>query len=366
MIPIFDISINKKAKNFVNKCLNSNWISSQGNFVKKLEKSISKYHKVKYCIVTSSCTTALHLAVRSLSLKKGQEIICPALSFISPANMVLLESLNLKLIDIDKETLTLDPKLIEKKITKKTKAIIIVHQFGHSADMDEIMKISKKYKLKVIEDNAEAIGGKYKGILNGTIGDISTLSFFGNKVISTGEGGALLTNNKKIYEYCLEMRDHGMNLKKKYFHKFLGFNYRMTNIQAAIGYEQFLRISKILKFRQNQMMYYYSSLKDINEIKLRQFKEWCKPSHWLTTVSCKKREDRDKLLKFLKSKKIEARKMIFPINFAKHVKLKQKFTIAEDISLSSLHLPSGFSLTNRQIKYIASNIKLYFKKKSQK
>ena len=143
MIPIFDISINKKAKIYVNECLDSNWISSQGNFVKKLEKIISKYHKLKYCVVTSSCTTALHLAVRSLSLKKGDEIICPALSFISPANMVLLESLNLKLIDIDKDTLTLDPKLIEKKITKKTKAIIIVHQFGHSADMDKIMKISK-------------------------------------------------------------------------------------------------------------------------------------------------------------------------------------------------------------------------------
>ena len=119
MIPIFDISINKKAKIYVNECLDSNWISSQGNFVKKLEKIISKYHKLKYCVVTSSCTTALHLAVRSLSLKKGDEIICPALSFISPANMVLLESLNLKLIDIDKDTLTLDPKLIEKNYKKQ-------------------------------------------------------------------------------------------------------------------------------------------------------------------------------------------------------------------------------------------------------
>ena len=249
-----------------------------------------------------------------------------------------------------------------KKNYKKTKAIIIVHQFGHSADMDKIMKISKKYKLKVIEDNAEAIGGKYKGVLNGTTGDISTLSFFGNKVITTGEGGALLTNNKKIYKYCLEMRDHGMDFNRKYFHKFLGFNYRMTNIQAAIGYEQFLRISQILRSRENQMKYYYSCLKDIDEINLRTFKKWCKPAHWLTTISCKKRKDRDKLLKFLKSKKIEARKMIFPINFAKHVKSKQKFRIAESISLSSLHLPSGFRLTNRQIRYIASNIKLFFKK----
>ena len=363
MIPVFDIEISKKAKKFANNCLNSNWISSQGVYVKKLEKIISKFHKVKYCLVTSSCTTALHLAIRSLSLKKGDEIICPALSFISPANMVLLESLKLKLVDIDIETLTLDTNLLRKKINKKTKAIIVVHQFGHVADMDEILKISRKFNIQVIEDNAEALGGKYKGKVNGTLGDVSTLSFFGNKVITTGEGGAILTNNKRIYMKCLEMRDHGMSVKKKYFHKFLGFNYRMTNIQAAIGYEQFLRISKILKARNQQMQIYTKYLKNIKDIKLRKFKKWCQPTHWFMTVSCNKTKDRDKLIKFLKNKKIEARRMVFPINYAKHIKTKEKFKVAEKVSLSSLHLPSGYKLRNNQIEYIAAMIKLFFKKK---
>ena len=364
MIPIFDINLNKKAKIYVNDCLKTNWISSQGIYIKKLEKAIRQFHKIKYCVVTSSCTTALHLAIRSLSLKKGDEVICPALSFISPANMILLESLNLKLVDIDKETLTLDTKLLEKKISKKTKAILIVHQFGHSADMDKIIKISRKFKLKIIEDNAEALGGKYKNKLNGTIGDISTLSFFGNKIITTGEGGAILTNNKKIYKACLEMRDHGMSNKKKYYHKFLGFNYRMTNLQAAIGYEQFTRIDQILRIRSKQMNLYYKELKNIKNIELRKFKNWCQPVHWLMTITCKKKNDRNRLLKFLKLRKIEARQMVLPISLAKHINTKEKFKISEKVSFSSLHLPSGYNLTNKQIKHIALVIKSYFKEKN--
>ena len=246
MIPIFKPVISDKGKKNVLKCLKTSWISSQGKFVKKFEDALKKFHKIKYCVATSSCTTALHLAILSLGLKKNDEIICPALSFISPANMVLLSNLKLVLVDINPITLTIDENKIEEKITKRTKAIIVVHQFGHSANMGKILKIKNKYNLKLIEDNAESIGGKYKKKLNGTLGDISTLSFFANKIITTGEGGAILTNNKKIYLKCLEMRDHGMSKKKRYFHTMLGFNYRMTNLQAAIGLSQVHEIKKIL------------------------------------------------------------------------------------------------------------------------
>ena len=163
MINIFEPYLNKREiqKN-INYCVEKNWISSQGKFVKEFEKSLAKYHDVKYCVSTSSCTTALHLSIKALDLKKDDEIICPSLTFIAPANMIILSGAKLVLVDIDRDTLTLDPNKIEKKITKKTKAILVVHQFGHAAHMDEIRKISKKYKLKIIEDNAESLGGSYK------------------------------------------------------------------------------------------------------------------------------------------------------------------------------------------------------------
>ena len=162
MIPIFDTQLSSKAKKNVVECLKSGWISSQGKFVLKFEESLKKFFKMKYCLVTSNCTTALHLSILSLDLKKGDEIICPALSFIAPANMILLSGAKLVLVDIDKDTLTIDPQKLKKRITSRTKAVMVVHQFGHAAHMDEIMSLARKFNLKVIEDNAESIGGKYK------------------------------------------------------------------------------------------------------------------------------------------------------------------------------------------------------------
>ena len=210
MIPIFIPKLNKKAKEYVIKCIETNWVSSQGAYVHKFEQALAKYHRVKYCVVTSNCTSALHLAIKSLNIGKGDEIICPDLTFLAPANMIVLSGAKLKLVDVDPETFNIDHKQIEKNINKNTKAIMVVHQFGHSADMDPIMKIARKYNLRVIEDNAESIGGKYKGKKLGTIGDLGTLSFYANKIITSGEGGAILTNSKKIAARCFILRDHGM------------------------------------------------------------------------------------------------------------------------------------------------------------
>ena len=253
MIPIFVPSLNDKAKKYVKKCLDDNWISSQGEYIKKFEKALAKYHKVKYSIVTSSCTSALHLSLKSLNIKKGDEVICPDLTFIAPANMIALSGAKLKLVDVDPETLNIDYKQLEKNISRQTKAILVVHQFGHSADMDPIIKIAKKYKLKIIEDNAESIGGRYKGRKLGTIGDLATLSFYANKIMTTGEGGAVITNSKVIADRCYMLRDHGMTKTsdpiKRYTHLDLGYNYRMTNMQAAVGFCQLETFNITLKSR---------------------------------------------------------------------------------------------------------------------
>ena len=364
MIPIFDTYLSPKAKYNVLDCLKTGWISSQGKYVLRFEKKLSKYFKMKYCLATSNCTTALHLSILSLNLKKNEEIICPALSFIAPANMIILSGAKLVLVDIDPETLTIDPKKIEEKITNNTKAILIVHQFGHAAHMDEILKISKKYKLKIIEDNAESIGGKYKNKLLGTFGDITTLSFFANKIITTGEGGAILTNSKSKYLIMKEMRDHGMKYNKKYKHIRMGFNYRMTNLQAAIGCDQITNLNRILKKRKIIEEIYYKNLNNIDQIELRKFKNWCSHVNWLITFKFKKKGLRNKFIKYLKDQKIDCRQMINPINEALHIKnlIKDKSPISKKISHNSVHLPSGLNLSKNQIIKVCLMIKKFLKK----
>ena len=366
MIPISEPYLSKKTKKYLNKCYESNWISSQGKYIKDLERLLAKYHNVKHCILTSSCTSALHLSLKSLGIGTGDEVICPDLTFIAPANMVALSGAKLKLVDIDPETLTIDPDKIEKKISKKTKAIIVVHQFGHSADMDPIIKIAKKHRLKIIEDNAESIGGKYKGKKLGTIGDVATLSFFANKIITTGEGGAILTNSNKIANSCLILRDHGMSKVKKYLHVDLGYNYRITNLQAAVGLSQMEIISKILKKRSDQLLLYKKYLSNISEIKLRSYKSWCYPVHWLTTVTILKKNMRNKLLIFLKKSGIDARAMINPVHEAYHFRKlfkKSEYLNSYKTSKNSLHLPSSTNLNEKKIKFICEKLRYFFKNK---
>ena len=368
MIPISSPYITKKAKKYVSNCLKTNWISSQGKYINEFEKALAKIHNIKYCIVTSGCTSALHLAIKSLDIGKGDEVICPDLTFIAPANMIVLSGATLKLVDIDPETLAIDHKLLEKKITKKTKAIMVVHQMGHAADMNPIMKIARKYNLKVIEDNAESIGGKYRGKKLGTIGDVTTLSFYANKIITTGEGGAILTNSKKIAEKCAILRDHGMSKKQRYLHVDLGYNYRMTNMQAAIGLSQIEVFNKILEKRNFQILKYGQYLSQIEQIKLRSFKKWCTPVHWLTTITLLKKNLRNKLIKFLIKNGVDARPMINPVHQAYHFKKhfsSKEFKNSIEISKNSIHLPSSTLLKEKEIKFISKKIKLFFDKNNK-
>ncbi len=360
MIPIFEPYFHGNEKDYLMECIETSWISSQGEYIVKFENALASYHDMKHAIVTSNCTTALHLSLKGLGIGKGDEVICPDLTFIAPANMVVLSGAKLVLVDIDPETLTIDPYQIEKKITKNTKAIIVVHQFGHASHMEEISSISKNYGLKIIEDNAESLGGRYKGKLLGTFGDISTFSFFGNKIITTGEGGALLTNNKEVAKKCRELRDHGMQTDKKYHHIDLGYNYRMTNMQAAIGLAQMEVLNEILKKRKEQMDIYYEELFGVKDIHLRKFQDWCDPVHWMLTITLKNGFNRDELIKKLKNHHIDSRQMVNPVHYAEHFKHQfnnEKFPNSESISKMSMHLPSGTGLTKEEIKFISTTFK---------
>ena len=360
MIPIFEPNLDGLENDYVERCMKSGWISSQGSFITDFEKKLSRFHGLSDAIVTSSCTTALHLALKSLNIGPGDEVICPDLTFIAPANMIVLSGASLRLVDVDAETLALDPDLVRQSVTDKTKAIIIVHQFGHAAPMDELMSIAHEFNLKVIEDNAESIGGKYKGKLLGTFGDLTCLSFFANKIMTTGEGGAVLTNDETLAERCRVLRDHGMSKEIRYKHIDLGYNYRMTNLQAAIGLAQIERLPETLKKRRKQMDFYYELIDEIEGVSVRPFSNWCEPVHWLTTIELDPCFSRDEILAKLKNRGIDCRQMINPVHHAMHFKkfwMDQSFPVSIMKSKNSLHLPSSSNLTLPNIEFIVNELK---------
>lgn len=361
-IPIYEPLFSGNEKKYLMDCIDSSWISSQGEYITKFEESLADFHSLNHAVVTSNCTTALHLSLKALDIGPGDEVLCPNLTFIAPANMVILSGAKLVLVDIHPDTLTIDPDLIVKKITNKTKAIIVVHQFGHAAHMGSILEIAEKFDLRVIEDNAESIGGKYKGKLLGTLGDLSTYSFFGNKIMTTGEGGAVLTNDPNIALKCRELRDHGMNSKKRYQHIHHGFNYRMTNMQAAVGLAQMEKIEFILKQRAKQMNAYYLELNNLEGVTLRKFSSWCEPVHWMMTLCLEDNYDRDEFLSFMSDSGVDCRQMINPVHHAKHFLDQfenESFPVSTEVSKQSVHLPSGLSIDLNQIQKISGLIRKF-------
>ena len=360
MIPSSEPFLTGNEKKYVEECMNSTWISSQGEFITRFEQALAEYHGVKHAIVTSNCTSALHLSLKSLTIGPGDEVICPNLTFIAPANMIKLSGADLVLADIDPITLAIDANILESSISSKTKAIIVVHQFGHAAPMDEILSIAQKHDLFVIEDNAESIGGKYKGRILGTIGDVSCYSFFANKIITTGEGGAVLTKDDKVADYCRTLRDHGMSRKERYHHVDLGYNYRMTNIQAAIGLAQMEELDNILALRKRQMEFYYELFEDVQGIKLRTFEEWCSPVHWMMTLTLDNNYNRGQILHDLIEKGIDCRQMINPVHRAYHFRNQfddKNYPNSIKISSQSLHLPCSTNLQRDQIRFIVKEFK---------
>jgi perosamine synthetase len=354
LIPIYSPSFNKEEKENLLNCINTGWISSQGDFIEKFEYNFANWNKMQYGVTTSSCTSALHLTLVALGIGARDEVICPDLTFIAPANMIRLTGATPVLVDVNATNWGIDPSKIEEKITAKTKAIIVVHAFGHSADMDRISKIAKKYNLYVVEDVAEAPGAKYKGKLVGTMGDASCYSFFANKIMTTGEGGMVITNDKNLDKNMRIYRDHGMSREKKYVHVVPGFNYRMTNMQAAIGVGQLQHLDNVLSKRSKQEGRYEKLFAKNKKIGWRPKEEWCETVHWMSTVVLQSEELRDPLLEYMKSKKIDCRQMIYPVHMAepyKNSNNSRDFPVSKSISLRSLHLPSSLDLTeNEQIR----------------
>ncbi len=355
---------------YLTKCIKTGWISSQGHFVKKFEDKFSKFTKLKNALAVSNGTTALQLAISAFSLGNGDEIIVPDLTFASPTNAVIHSGAKPVFVDVNKNTFCIDENLIEKSITKKTKAIIVVHLYGHPADMTKIKRICKKHDLILIEDCAEALGSKYKKKHVGNLGDASTFSFFANKTVTTGEGGIVCFKNRNKMNKAKLLRDHGMSTKEKYWHEDIGFNYRMTNLQAAVGTAQFERISYIFRDKYMIVKNYKKYLKFEKNLKLPKAYGPVVNSYWLYTLTLlgRLKSHRDQIINHLLLHGIETRKVFYPMSkmpiYKKYLK-KNKFKNSNEIHESTICLPS-YGVSQKKIKYICYLIKLYINKKLKK
>ncbi len=361
--PISQPTITELEIKYVNDAITSGWVSSLGYYIEEFEKEFAKFCGVKYAVLTNNGTTGLHLALEAIGIKKDDEVIIPDLTFIATANAVAYIGAKPVMVDIDPENLCINPSKIEAAITEKTKAIIPVHLYGHPANMDEINTIAKKYNLFVIEDAAEAHGAKYKNKVVGGLSDCGVFSFYGNKIITTGEGGALTTNNFDLYEKAKYLRDHAMSKTKRYWHTEVGYNYRMTNLQAALGLAQLKRINDIITNRINVFNWYKKYLITNENIRLNQISTWAESVHWLVCLEIDSFdfEIRESFMKALKNKGVDSRPYFYPVSSMPMYDKYNENQITYKKSIIGLNLPTYYDLTENDVNEICKIINVELK-----
>ena len=354
-IPVNEPLISSQAKINVKKALDSGWISSSGEFVGQFESDFAKFIGVSEGISVSNGTAALHIAMLSLGIGPGDEIIVPAFTKASTWMAVVYVGAKPIFVDCELETFNMDVSLIKKKITKKTKDLIAVHIYGHSSDMDAILRIANEYGLFVVEDAAEAHGARYKGRMCGSMGDIGCFSFYGNKIITTGEGGMIVTNNKVLANKMRKFKDlHHSD--KRFIHDGIGYNYRLTNIQAAIGCGELKNIKLYLRKKQHIAKLYSKLLKNIDGIRLPITKKYSTNVYWMFAVlidDVKYGCTKEKLKLILKEHGIDTRDFFYSPNLQPVLKdsLRQDdiFPVTDLISSQGMYLPSGLAISDKDI-----------------
>jgi len=366
----FPVSIpylSKKNILAVNKTLKSGWISSNGPEIEKFENEFSKLVGRKYSTTVSSGTAALEIAIKALGIKENDEVLIPNFTIISNALAILRQQAKPVLIDCNLENWNIKIDDIEKKITKKTKAIIVTHIYSFPNDMDKIIKICKKNKILIIEDSAEILGLKYKDKKCGSFGDISTFSFYANKQLTTGEGGMISTNNLKLYKKCKTLRNLCFGSKQRFNHEDIGWNYRITNIQAALGINQLKRLDTVAKKKMYIGNYYYKRLSQNKNIYMTPPKiSYSKNIYWVVGIVIKNKKIlASSIIKKLSTYGIGARPFFWPMHEQKIFKKmkifnKIKYPNSSYLGRYGFYIPSYPKITNADMNYVISKIKKLF------
>jgi perosamine synthetase len=354
--PVYSPILKGNEKKYVNDCLDSTWISSKGKYIGLFEQEFARFVNIRHASSVSNGTTALHLALLAIDIKPGDEIIAPTITFVATANAIKYVGGKPVFVDALRSDWQMNPKEIERKITSKTRAVIVVHLYGHPCDIDTIKEICVRHKLILIEDCAEAIGSYYKNIHVGTFGDISTFSFYGNKTITTGEGGMVISNSKELIDKVNHLKDQAMT-KIQYWHDVVGYNYRMTNICAAIGLAQLECIDEILR-NKIQIANAYREIFKNSEVEFHVQSKDVVHSYWMCSILIKSAELRDPLRRFLSEYGVDSRPMFYPIHtlpvFTEFS--EGAFPVAEDICSRGLNLPSYPTLNEDDITYIGNKV----------
>jgi len=364
MIPVCEPLLAGNEQKYVLDCLKTNWISSGGSYLKKFEEGFSRYCGVRHGIGVCNGTVALHLAVAALGVGPGDEVIMPTLTIASTVFAALYGGAKPVFVDVQPDTWNMDPAQLEAKITRKTRAIVPVHMYGHPCDMDAIMRVARKHRIAVIEDAAQAHGAQYKGRRIGSFGKLSCFSFYSNKIITCGEGGMVLTDDDKLAEKCRSLKNLSFLKERRFFHKDIGFNYRMTNLQAAIGLAQLEQIDEMIARRRRNARLYNELLSGIEGLVLATERPDVRNVYWMYGVVVKPSFGlkRDYLMKKLLDKGIETRTFFIPMHNQPVLKKagcadRKKYPVSQMLGRCGFYLPSGSGLTQAQIEYVAGCIK---------
>ena len=362
-IPITIPFIDYRDQEKVSRAVINGWGDKCFENIKNFESKFKKKYKLKYTSATSSCTGAIHLALMALGIKEGDEVILPDITWVSCANAIKYVGAKPVFTDIKLDTWCIDPLDVEKKITKKTKAIMIVHLYGNVCDLSSILKLKKKYKLKLIEDCAESIGAKYKGKSIGTFGDASVFSFHGTKTITTGEGGMFACKSKKVWDKYQLIHNMGKSPKepKYFFLETIGLKYKISNLQAALGESQLDKINYVIKMK-TKIYKFYKKYFDNKIFKMNKSEKNSQPTYWMSTLNIAhpnlKKGFKERLIQFCMNKNIHLRPFFYPLSSMPMYKNKNKFTKSnsDKLSLSTVNLPSGYNLKEKDIKRVYNSV----------
>ena len=343
---------------YVMECLETTWISSGGRFVNDFESAFAAFCGVKHAISTNNGTTALHLALVALGLGAGDEVLVPTLTYIASANAVTYCNAKPVFVDNDRSTFNLTPAALEAKITPRTRGIIPVHLYGHPVDMDPVLEIARRHNLFVVEDAAEAIGAKYKGRTVGELGDCATFSLFGNKIITSGEGGMVVTNNDNLAARLRLFRNQGVDPQRRYWFPVVGYNYRMTNIAAAIGLAQLERIESHLAARKRVADGYFRRLNPLRDkLTLPTQEVWAKHVYWMYTVLLHDtRADRDAVIAAMQSDGIETRPTYYPMHVMPPYAEAGSYPNADWCAQRGLNLPTHGGLSDGDLDRVVASL----------
>lgn len=365
IIPVAAPDLSGNEEKYVVDAIRSSWISSTGSYVNQFEKTFAELCERRTAIGVCNGTVALHLALLALDVRHGDEVLVPSLTYIATANAVRYMGAEPVFVDVDPDTWCIDPKLLESNITRRTKGIIAVHLYGHPADMDAINHIAGVHGLWVVEDAAEAHFALYKGRKVGSLAPLSTFSFYGNKIITCGEGGAITLNDPHLELRIRTLRGQGMDPQRRYYFPVTGYNFRLTNISCAILCAQLERYEQIIAGRQKIFDEYYKRLEGISGIGFQPIADWAQPSPWLFCITVNEKEygcSRDELMELLKEQGVETRPFFIALHqlppFRENSLQRQEYLPVTDLlSSSGLNLPTYVGLSTPIIDNICEVIR---------